>query len=149
MHSIAILCLLSSLLAAAPPLPNATAEALALALADERQTEAFYAAVMAKFGERRPFSNIIEAERRHQQALLSLFEAHGLAIPAPTPLKVPTVPSTFKAAAEASAQAEMDNVALYDRLLKTVQEPDVKDVFHRLQWASQERHLPAFRRHAK
>jgi hypothetical protein len=40
-------------------------------------------------------------------------------------------------------------VALYDRLMKTVKEPDLLEVFERLRWASQERHLPAFRRHAE
>ncbi len=145
--------LLSTLLSAAPgsakPLPKASVEALHLLLKDERRAEALYAAVIAKHGEIRPFSNIIEAERRHQAALESLFEAHGLAIPVnPWNLKKAISPDTFAAACMAGAKAEEENVALYDRLMKTVTEADLLEVFEHLRWASQERHLPAFRRHA-
>lgn len=130
------------------PLPQTSVLALQLLLEDERRAEALYAAVMAKQGELRPFSNIIEAERRHQGALEALFETHGLAIP-PNPWKSKRAiaPDTFRAACEAGAQAEVENVALYDRLMQTVTEPDLLEVFERLRWASQERHLPAFRRH--
>ncbi len=130
------------------PLPKASVEALHLLLEDERHAEAIYAAVLQKHGEVRPFSNIIEAERRHQGALESLFEAYGLEVPPnPWPRKRIEVPDTFQAACEAGAQAEVENVALYDRLMKTVTEPDLLQVFERLRWASQERHLPAFQRH--
>lgn len=145
--------LLSTLLSAAPgsakPLPKASVEALYLLLEDERRAEALYAAVIAKHGEIRPFSNIIEAERRHQAALESLFEAHGLAIPDnPWSLKKAIYPDTFAAACVAGAKVSEENVALYDRLMETVTEADLLEVFEHLRWASRERHLPAFRRHA-
>jgi rubrerythrin len=153
---------LSAALAATPPtasspssttkgqaLPRASIEALHLALEDERRAEAFYAAVIQKQGEVRPFSNIIEAERRHQCALENLYKTHGLPIP-PNPWKDKKVdvPATFEACCEAGATAEIENVSLYDRLLKTVSEPEVRAVFEQLRWASRERHLPAFRRHS-
>jgi rubrerythrin len=133
--------------ASAPPLPAASQAALRALLEDERRAEAFYAAVIARHGEVRPFSRIIEAERRHQQALEALFEAHGLPVP-PNPWNGTTVPvpASFKGACAAGAQAERDNVALYDRHLKAVSEEDLRCVFERLRWASQERHLPAFLR---
>jgi hypothetical protein len=132
----------------AKPLPKASVEALQLLLQDERRAEALYAAVIQEHGEVRPFSNIIEAERRHQNALEGLFEAHGLPVP-PNPWKDKKAEfsGTFNAACQAGIRAEEENVALYDRLMKTVQEPDLLEVFERLRWASQERHLPAFRRH--
>jgi len=148
--------LVTSLLALAPPspppakpLPAASVEALRILLEDERRAEALYAAVMRKYGEVRPFSNIIEAERRHQGALESLFEAHGLKVPAnPWQGKNIPVPDTFRGACEAGVEAEIENVALYDRLMRTVKETDLLEVFEKLRWASQERHLPAFQRHA-
>ncbi|MFZ1375967.1 MAG: hypothetical protein WAS25_05170 [Geothrix sp.] len=129
------------------PLSKGSVEALQLVLEDERRAEALYAAVLLKHGEVRPFSNIIEAERRHQCALENLFTAHGLSVP-PNPWKDRKVeaPSTFRAACEAGITAEIENVSLYDRLMKTVTERDLIEVFERLRWASQERHLPALRR---
>lgn len=130
-------------------LPKASVEALQLLLEDERRAEALYAAVIQKHGEVRPFSNIIEAERRHQCALENLFVTHGLPVP-PNPWKEKKAeaPATFQASCEAGVVAELQNVALYDRLMKTVAERDLLDVFEQLRWASQERHLQAFRRHA-
>lgn len=131
------------------PLPKASIEALQVLLEDERRAEALYAAVIEKHGDVRPFSNIIEAERRHQGALETLFKNHGVSVP-PNPWKAKKAeaPVTFKAACLAGVKAEEENVALYDRLMKTVKERDLLDVFEHLRWASQERHLPAFRRHA-
>ena len=146
--------ILSTILTLLPPdatpakaLPKASAEALHLLLEDERRSEALYAAVIQKHGEVRPFSNIIEAERRHQGALENLFEAYGLTVPTnPWKDKKALAPDTFKASCEAGAQLETENVALYDHLMKTVKEPDLLEVFEHLRWASQERHLPAFQR---
>jgi hypothetical protein len=56
-------------------------QALDRAIDDERHAIAFYTAVMAKHGERRPFSNIINAERRHEAALLEQYERLGLDVP--------------------------------------------------------------------
>lgn len=135
--------------AATPALPAASQAALRALLDDERRAEAFYAAIMARHGEVRPFSRIIEAERRHQGALERLFEIHGLAVP-PNPWTGQTldVPATFSKACAAAAQAERDNVALYDRYLKAVEDPQIRQVLEQLRWASQERHLPAFERFA-
>jgi len=131
-------------------LPKASLEAIQLLLQDEQRAEALYAAVIQKHRGRCPFSNIIEAERCHQGALEGLLESYGLPVPAnPWKDRKVEVPATFKAACEAGVQAEIENVALYDRLMKTVKEPDLLEVFERLRWASQERHLPAFRRHAE
>ena len=52
-------------------------------------------------------------------------------------------------ACQAGVAAEIENGALYDRLLATTQRPDIVTVFRNLREASQERHLPAFRRCAE
>jgi len=46
-------------------------------------------------------------------------------------------------------QGEIDNVAIYDRLLLATQRPDILEVFQALRSASQDRHLPAFQRCAQ
>jgi hypothetical protein len=51
-----------------------------------------------------------------------------------------------KAACEASVTGEIENVALYDRLLKSTIKQDILNVYNALRTASQERHLPAFQR---
>ena len=58
-----------------------TQQALKEALADEYQARAFYQAVINKFGEVKPFSNIVMAEERHAIAMEQLFLQYGLAIP--------------------------------------------------------------------
>ena len=120
--------------------------ALDRALDDERHALAFYEAVMAKHGQRRPFANIVRAERRHAAALLAEYERLGLTPPTDRARSF-TVPPTFREACDAAEFAEIENVRIYDELLPAVTDERVRDVFRNLRGASQERHLPAFRRH--
>jgi hypothetical protein len=86
------------------------------------------------------------AEARHVEALALLFQGHGLPVPEnPWPGRVPRYASVREACL-AGVQAEIDNAALYDRLLASTHRPDIRAVFRNLQEASQERHLEAFRR---
>ncbi len=125
-----------------------TAEVLVLAYEDERRAEAFYAAVIARHGEVRPFINIVQAERRHRAMLEPLLERFG--VPRPEgEVEVPEVPETLRACCEAGIRAEEENIALYDRLLPAIEDEAVRAAVERLQWASRERHLVAFRRCAQ
>lgn len=136
-----------NLTTAPAPLPPASLRALEAALDDERLAEATYRAILRRHGDRRPFSNIVAAEGRHQAALLGLFEARGLPVPPNRcAAQQPEAPTKWVDAIRQAIKAEEDNIALYDRLLPAVQEPDLRSVFERLRWASQERHLPALRR---
>lgn len=120
--------------------------ALLEALDDEYKAWATYDQVLADFGSVRPFVNIIEAEARHISALARLFERYGIAMPRnPWPGKVPRY-SSLKEACEAGVQGEIENDALYKRLMPLVRHADIRTVFERLRAASQERHLPAFQR---
>jgi hypothetical protein len=116
------------------------------ALADERRTEALYAAVVAAHGEVRPFSNAVHAEARHAALLEGALTGRGL----PVPERPAAAAAPAGAVAEACAAAvagERANVALYDRLLATGPRPDdVRAAFEHNRWASLERHLPAFER---
>ena len=120
--------------------------ALHEALDDEYRAWATYDQVIADFGEVQPFSNIREAEARHIEALRALYLRYGLVVPAnPWPGTV-TRYASLREACEAGVAAEIENSALYERLLASTQRPDIVTVFRNLQEASQERHLPAFQR---
>jgi hypothetical protein len=151
-----IAILLFGLMAAAPAwsqtlTPDAVA-ALGSALQDERHAEAFYAAVMTKFGNARPFSNIIQAERRHEAMLIGLYETYGVAIPengyAIGAMEDPAAPETLVDACKIGVEAEIANRDLYDGQLLTAVAtyPDITLVMQRLRDASEENHLPAFQR---
>ena len=121
-------------------------EALHAALDDEYRAWATYDQVIADFGELPPFSNIREAEARHIEALRGLFERYDLPLPVnPWPGKV-THYANLQEACAAGVAAEIENGALYERLLASSQRPDILTVFRNLQEASQQRHLPAFQR---
>ncbi len=123
-------------------------EALSAALDDEYKAMATYEAVLAAFGPVRPFVNIVEAERRHADALLRQFARLGLTPPDDRWRGQVQAPATLREAYEAGVAAEVENAALYDRLLAAARgEPEVTRVFTALRNASQQRHLPAFRRH--
>jgi hypothetical protein len=119
---------------------------LSAALDDEYLARATYAQVIADFGDVRPFSNIVEAEGRHIEALVGLFERYGVPVPPdPWPGRVPRYGSLDDACI-AGVAAEIENGELYERLLAGTGRSDILAVYRNLQEASQQRHLPAFRR---
>lgn len=125
------------------------AAALQEALDDERHAQQFYAAVMEKHGEVLPFAHIIEAEKRHEAALLQTMERYGIE-PAETQPGRREVPVTLAEACAMSAEWEKENAALHARLLAVAAgHPDIERVFTNLRDASRERHLVAFQRCAE
>jgi rubrerythrin len=123
-----------------------TIEALREALDDEYKARATYRKVIEAFGSVRPFVNIVEAEDRHVKALLALFDRFGVEPPPDSWPRRAAAPRTLADACRAGVEAEIENEALYARLLQQINEPAVLIVMKRLQRASQTRHLPAFRR---
>ena len=123
------------------------ADALLMALDDEYKAEATYAAVIDKFGEIHPFTNIIEAERRHAQRAKAEMDRFAISYDAANPyLDKLTAPQSVLAACKQGVAAEIENIALYDRILPMVEDQSVLATLTDLQWASRERHLPAFER---
>jgi hypothetical protein len=121
-------------------------QALLDALDDEYCAWATYDQVIRDFGFERPFTNIREAEARHIEALRALFQRYELEMPENTwPGRVSHFAS-IRQACEAGIKAEIENAALYERLMRSTTRQDILAVFANLQRASQERHLPAFRR---
>lgn len=127
-------------------LTEAEIHALHEALDDEYRAWATYDQVISDFGTVRPFSKIRDAEARHITALQGLFVRYGLQVPQnPWHRRVKRYAS-LREACEAGVAAEIANADLYNRLLAATGRVDVLAVFRNLQQASQQRHLPAFRR---
>jgi len=123
-----------------------TIDALSEALEDEYQARATYRKVIERFGPVRPFANIVEAENRHVAALLAQFDRLGVTPPADSWPERVQAPETLALACAAAVRAEIENDALYARLIDRVSDTRVRSVMQRLQEASRLRHLPAFRR---
>jgi hypothetical protein len=123
--------------------------ALHEALDDEYRAWATYDQIIRDFGEVRPFINIRDAEARHIQALCSLFISYNIEIPKNNwPGEVKSY-KTLHEACEAGVAAEIENGEMYHRLLKSTDRSDILRVFSKLQEASQQRHLAAFKRCVK
>ena len=116
------------------------------ALDDEYKSYATYDQVIEDFGSIKPFLNIREAEGRHINALLGLFERYDISIPDNNwPGRVDRFISQ-EAACKAAVEAEIANGEMYDRLIRTTQKSEIIAVLRNLQEASLQRHLPAFQR---
>jgi hypothetical protein len=120
--------------------------ALHEALDDEYKAWATYDQVIDDFGPIRPFINIRDAESRHIDALLQIFNDYDLT--APSNNWVGRVPryEDVQAACAAGVEAEIENGELYGRIIESTAQPDILAVYSNLRDASQERHLPAFQR---
>lgn len=120
-------------------------QALRIALYDEYAAHAFYSAVVAAFGPRPPFTNIVQAEARHIAVLSALAQRFGIPRPLdPFPTQT-TVEPSWRENCERAIVGELANIQLYDHLLAQIAEPEARQVFQNLRQASLERHLPAFR----
>jgi hypothetical protein len=125
-------------------MPESLRRALEEALDHEHLAEATYQAAIAAFGPIPPFVEIVEAERRHADALLCLFERHGFDVPPNRWRGTVDKPADLPAACHRAACTEQAGAALYERLLRDVTEPDVRVVFRQLLEESRCDHMPAF-----
>ena len=116
---------------------------LTFALQDEYLARGEYQKIMAKFGERRPFSNIVKAEEQHIAWLVPLFEKYGVTLPPDRGQELAQVPETFSAALLAGVDAEIANIDMYQRFLSRELPSDVRAVFEHLLTGSRN-HLAAF-----
>lgn len=129
-------------------LDTQTVEYLQLALGDERKALATYEAVLAKFGQVRPFTNIAQAEKQHIAQLLELFNRYQIPVPPDTTV-VRQLPATLAEVCAIGVKAEIDNDALYQKMLPAISQADIRQVFSSLAQASKQNHLPAFERCAR
>ena len=120
-------------------------EMLQYALEDERMAQAEYASIMETFDVTRPFSNIEKAEIQHESAVLGLYEVRGIEVPEFDGSTHVVLPDTLAETYEIGIQAEINNIAMYDKFLEQELEDDVRVVFEALRNGSVS-HLEAFQR---
>lgn len=118
---------------------------LTYAIQDEYLAQARYDDILQKFGYVRTFAQIKEAEMRHINALLPLFERYQVPLPEDISYVFVTTPETIKDAYAAAVQGEIDNITMYEKFLSYDLPPDMKTVFTQLRNASLN-HLAAFER---
>lgn len=118
---------------------------LTYALQDEYLAQARYDNILENFGYIRTFVQIKEAELRHINALLSLFERYQVTVPDDESQSFVTTPESIKAAYAAGVQGEIDNISMYERFLSLNIPNDVRTIFSQLRNASLN-HLAAFKR---
>jgi hypothetical protein len=119
--------------------------AMELAIQDEYHAENVYLRVLSDFGNVFPFSRIVNAEQRHSAAIARLYGNRNLEAPE-SEWNLENVPrfGSIQEACAAAAQAEIDNIALYDSYLDWELPADVRNVFTNNRAASLNNHLPAF-----
>jgi len=122
-------------------------QVLRIAVYDEYHAYETYRKIIDTFGVTRPFSNIMEAEVRHYSMLIPLLEKYDVPIPIDNWYEKLELPDTLLECCEVGVAAEIDNIRMYDDLLQYVDDySDVRDVLYKVQAASYNNHLPAFRR---
>ncbi len=122
-------------------------QVLRIAIYDEYQAYETYRKVIDTFGDVKVFSNIMEAEIKHYSALMILLEKYAVPVPIDNWYERIEIPSSLVECCEVGVVAEIDNIKMYDALLLHSKEyPDVTEVLYRLQAASYNNHLPAFRK---
>ncbi len=128
-----------------PVLSSDVKNAINEAIQDEYKAMLFYQKTIDKFGPVMPYINIVDAEVKHQESLASLFQKYGLAVPTSQWKDSDiTAFSSVQASCANCYQAEIDNIALYDKFLNLDLPADVRKVFENNRAASLNKHLPAF-----
>lgn len=112
----------------------------------EYAASASYAAVIDAFGPVEPYASIRAAEERHIDALVRQLQRFGVTPPPNPYLGTAKAPPSLAVAAQAWADGEVANIALYDKLMSAAaNDQGLTRVFTNLRRASAEMHLPAFR----
>lgn len=110
----------------------------------EYAAAASYMAVLDEYGSVEPYATILEAELRHISALTRQLERLGVVVPDNPYIGEISAPANLTLAAEAWAEGEILNVAMYDELISQVSDSQVVKVLTNLRRSSLESHLPAF-----
>lgn len=119
---------------------------LLLALNDEYMAWATYDQINKDFNNPRPFINIQKSEDRHAERLKGLFKTYKIPVPENKWIGETPKYKSVQEACKAGIDAEIANAELYDKLFKSTERKDILLVYKNLKRASQENHLPAFKR---
>ena len=118
---------------------------LTYAAQDEYLAHGEYVAIVEKFGNQRPYTNIIKSEETHLKFLEEVYLTYGLTFPGDSSAEHIVIPATLLEAAQTGVQAEIDNIAMYERFLTYDLPDNVQQVFTALMNGSQS-HLQAFQK---
>ena len=111
----------------------------------EYMSAAMYDAVLKEFGTVEPYVTILAAENHHSDILAMHLRRAGYEVPTNPYLGKVDAPSDLVAAANAWAEGEKRNVAMYDALAKQAKDDaQLTMMFTHLKGASQNAHLPLF-----
>lgn len=111
----------------------------------EYMSAAMYDAVLKEFGTVEPYVTILAAENHHSDMLAMHLRRAGYEVPTNPYLGKVDAPSDLVAAANAWAEGEKRNVAMYDALAKQAKDDaQLTMMFTHLKGASQNAHLPLF-----
>ncbi|OCL91306.1 ferritin-like domain-containing protein [Arcobacter porcinus] len=122
---------------------------LQIAVYDEFKAYEIYTKVIEKFGNINPFINIKEAEAVHYSVLIQIMQKYNIEVPINDLENKISIPETLIECYELGVAGEINNIALYNHLLSYAQDSDIIDTLYRLQAASYNNHLPAFRTHVQ
>ena len=122
-----------------------TSQILRIAVYDEFKAYETYTKIIEKFGLVQPFVNIKEAEAIHYAALIQLMQKYNIEVPINNWASRIEIPNTLIECCEMGVAGEIANIAMYNNLLGYAVEDDIKDTLFKLQAASYNNHLPAFR----
>ena len=120
-------------------------EMLIYAIQDEYLANKEYELIMNKYGTQRPFSNIKKAEERHISMLKEVLFKNGIDIPKDDSSEYVKLPNSIDEAYRLGVEAEIENIAMYERFLQQELTVDARRAFEALKNAS-ENHLRAFRK---
>ncbi len=120
-------------------------EMLQYAIEDERLALAEYEFIMKEFNVSRPFSNIIKAEQSHEKALLNLYDVYGFEVSDFDATSHVVLPDSLSEIYDIGVEAEIANIAMYDKFLSYDLPDDVRRVFEALKKGSLN-HLDSFKR---
>lgn len=123
-------------------------EMMKYALEDEYLAYAEYALILSEMDVTRPFSNIIKAEATHIKYMEDLYETYGFELPSVDPSQHILLPDSTNEAFIAGVDAEVINIAMYEKFLEQDLPDDVREVFERLK-AGSESHLKAFQKNVR
>ena len=118
---------------------------LTYAVQDEYLARGEYLAIIDKFGEQRPYTNIVKSEETHLTFLKEVYLSYGLDFPADASADHLIIPADLLEAALTGVQAEIDNIAMYELFLTHDLPENVFEVFSALKSGS-ESHLLAFQK---
>ena len=121
------------------------ADMLMYAVQDEFLARGEYLAIIEKFGSKTPYANIVRSEETHLDFLRKVYQSYGIQFPSDTSGEHIIIPETLLQAAKTGVQAEIDNIAMYEKFLTYDLPQNVSDVFTALKKGS-DSHLLAFQK---